>query len=62
MICPFRVGAEFVYQTIKNEDGTKDFLQKEQRAVYPPCYEDDCPFYDVLWTGTGVCKRIGEEE
>ena len=61
MICPFRVSAEFIYTAIPNEDGTKDYLQKEQRATYPPCYGDECPFYFNNWNGTGTCNRVGEE-
>ena len=55
MICPFRVGAEFTYSVVQDKDGNNDYLQKEQRAVYPPCYEDECPYY-VSFSGT--CERI----
>lgn len=62
MICPFRVGAEFEYRAITDKDGNKDYLQTEQRAVYPECYGGECPFYDELFDGTGKCLRIGDDE
>lgn len=57
MKCPFRVGAEFVYTEIIDDKGRPDYLQKEQRAVYPDCYEHDCPFYNYA----GGCDRIGDD-
>ena len=62
MICPFRVGAEFRYKVIMNKDGNDDYLQTEQRAVYPECYEGECPFYDDLFDGAGRCTRIGDDD
>lgn len=56
MICPFIVGTEFTYAAVVDKDGITEYLQKEQRAVYPPCYEDKCPYYD--WNGG--CKRIDD--
>jgi len=61
MICPFRVGAEFGYKTIV-KDGEKDYLQTEQRAIYPECYEGECPFYYELFDGTGKCLRTGDNK
>ena len=61
MICPFRVGAEFEYSVIVNADGNNDYLQKKQKAVYPECYEGDCPFYEEFF-GTKKCLRIGDDE
>ena len=57
MICPFRVGAEFIYTVVKDSEGNNDYLQKEQRAVYPPCYEGECPYYNY----SGSCERIGND-
>lgn len=57
MICPFRVGVAFEYITKKDKDGNNEYLEKEQRAVYPPCYLDECPYYD----GFGGCKRIEDD-
>ena len=62
MICPFRVGAEFGYRAITDKDGEKDYLQTEQRAIYPKCYEGECPFYYELFDGTGKCLRTGDNE
>lgn len=56
MICPFRVGAEFTYVEILDEEGKKDYLQKEQKAVFPPCYEEECPYYNY----EGSCGRIDD--
>lgn len=61
MICPFRVGAEFTYSVIADKDGNNDYLQKEQRAVYPPCYEDECPYFIKKWNEEGSCKKIEDE-
>lgn len=57
MVCPFRVGVAFEYITKKDKDGNNEYLEKEQRAVYPPCYLDECPYYD----GFGGCKRIEDD-
>lgn len=61
MICPFRVGAEFTYTAIPDKDGNTDYLQKEQRAVYPECYEDECPYFIKKWNEEGSCKKIEDE-
>ena len=60
MICPFRVGAEFGYKAVV-VDGNKEYLQTEQRAVYPECYGSECPFYEELFDESGKCLRIGDE-
>lgn len=57
MICPFRVGAEFTYIPIKDKDGNEDYLQKEQRTVFPPCYKDECPYYNYA----GTCRRAEDD-
>ena len=61
MICPFRVGAEFTYNVVYDKEGNKDYIQKEQRAVYPECYGKTCPFYFKKWDEEGGCKRAEEE-
>lgn len=57
MICPFRVGAKFTYEKIKDKDGNDDYLNKEQIAVYPPCYGSECPYYSY----TGGCNRVDDD-
>ena len=57
MICPFIVGTEFTYAAVVDKDGNTEYLQKEQRAVYPPCYEDECPYY----AGFNTCERVNDD-
>ena len=58
MICPFRMTIEFEYValTSKKEDEEPSYLEKAQRQVYPPCMEDECPYYNKY----GYCTRVDD--
>ena len=30
-------------------------------AVYPECYEDECPYFIRKWDEEGSCKKIEDE-
>ncbi len=55
MVCPFRVGAKFEYALIGEDTSNPDsYVQVAQTAVYPPCYEGECPYYNY----DGSCERM----
>lgn len=59
MICPFRLDVEFEYVALPcKKDEEPSYLEKAQRQVYPPCMEDECPWFDSYYN---KCTRIGEE-
>ena len=58
MICPFRVGAKFEYTVVGNDKSNpENYIQIAQTAVFPPCYEDECPYYNAY----GGCNRVDDD-
>lgn len=57
MICPFRLNVEFEYVALPcKKDEEPSYLEKAHRQVYPPCMEDECPYYNKY----GYCNRIDD--
>lgn len=54
MICPFRLSVIYEYEKV----GTGSYLTTEQREEFPPCVEEECPYYDYH----GTCMRLDDDD
>ena len=55
MICPFRTGMKFDIHKIGDSA-----VIKSQEEYYPPCYEEDCPYYEYPNGCAAVNKEISD--